>query len=98
MATRCLNENEAYIAGGNTGTVMSEIKSTLFGHCFIWKSVFQRPNRYLAFENVMVQIKHWSNNADLISDITVMQKADMDDQITALKYELLMLKSNFLGK
>ena len=50
---------------------MSEIKSALFGNCFIWKSDFQRPNRNLAFENVMVQIKHTSNKADLISDITV---------------------------
>ena len=50
---------------------MSEIKSALFENCFIWKRDFQKPNRNLAFGNVMVQKKHCSNNADLISDITV---------------------------
>ena len=53
-------------------TVMSEIKSVLFENCFIWKSDFQKSNRNLAFENVMVQIKHCSNKTDLISDITVL--------------------------
>ena len=53
---------------------MSEIKSVLFESCFIWKSDFQGPNRNLAFGNAVVQIKHWSNKEDLISDITVLGK------------------------